>query len=65
MTLGEFETGARVTRSVAKPVDAAYASVGTVHREDGMVGVEWDSWPRNIVQYQPDEPGFEPAGVKQ
>lgn len=61
MTLGEFETGARVVKTNAKPVDAAYASVGTVHRDGNMVGVEWDSWQWKIVQYPPDEPGFELA----
>lgn len=66
MTLGEFETGARVIKTNASPVDAAYASIGTVHREEGMVGVLWDSWPHHIVQYEEDQPAFElaPAGVK-
>ena len=61
MTLGEFETGARVIKTTATPFDAAFANAGTVHREDGMIGVEWDRWPHHIVQYQPDQPGFEPA----
>jgi hypothetical protein len=61
MTLGEFETGARVVKTTAKFCDAAYASVGTVHRKDNQVGVEWDSWQWHIVVYPPDEPGFELA----
>lgn len=61
MTLGEFETGARVVKTTARPVDAAYASVGTVQRKANKVGVEWDAWPGTVVVYPPDEPGFELA----
>jgi hypothetical protein len=59
MTLGEIPTGARVVKTNARPVDAAFGGIGTVHREDDMVGVEWPAWPGRIVQYSPDSDEFE------
>lgn len=62
--LAFFESGARVTRPDARPVDYAYARTGTVVREevDGawLLGVVWDGWGA-AVEYPPDTP-FERAG---
>lgn len=66
MKIGEFETGARVIKTNAAPVDAAYACIGTVHRKDDLIGVEWDSWQDHVVVYGSKDEGFEhaPAGVE-